>query len=286
LSIGGGEDDDFGKKMRRAWREGKFRWMDVDITRLYKILGGKTENRKYYSIAGHFKDPAKFVRNLPRAAHHKGSVLYKTIFEMFSGVDWAGRRYTTLGELLGTDSKLGKDAAKDLKGETVTWRAGKKGAIGYEQAPSFLLSQIKGLQPVQAQNLMGYMAGEMEGFDALMNSLGLGIATTYGGEEGLFKKNKADLKKVLNEHEEIRDTEGVEVARKYADKNKQYFKLTEELKNDLDESRLETERNIRKYKKWQKMYEDKKDKKNVERMEKLISEEYKKFNNIYEEKAK
>ena len=27
----------------------------------------------------------------------------------------------------------------------------------------------------------------MEGFDAVANSLGLGVRTTYGGEEGLFK---------------------------------------------------------------------------------------------------
>ena len=42
------------RNYRRAWKEGRMRWADVDITALYKMLGGKTDNRKYFSVLGHF----------------------------------------------------------------------------------------------------------------------------------------------------------------------------------------------------------------------------------------
>ena len=35
------------------------------------------------------------------------------------------------------------------------------------------------MQPVQIQNLLAWIAGEMEVFDAIATSLGLGVRTTY-----------------------------------------------------------------------------------------------------------
>ena len=169
LSIGADDDEDkFAKKMKRAWGEGRFKWLDVDVTTLYKALGGKTTDRKYFSIIGHFKDPLKFVRHPIRSAQHKSSVVYKMFHETLTGKDWAGRRYTTLKELL-------------AEGKTVTWKPGKGGPVEFEKLTSFILSQLKGLQPVQVQNLISFTLGEMEGFDAIGNSLGLGVRTTYGG---------------------------------------------------------------------------------------------------------
>jgi len=188
----------------RAWQEGNLKWTGVDITNIYKALGGKTSNRKYFSIIGHFKDPVKFILHPVRSAQHKGSVLYRFFHEALTGVDWASRRFTTFTELIGNDKEKGvyKTTSKDkykkgdpkygkLKGQTVTWTPGKRGPLEYSQLPSFALSQVKGWQPVQIQNLISWMAGEMEGFDAIMNSMGLGVTSTYGGDE----KPIANLKK-------------------------------------------------------------------------------------------
>ena len=84
------------------------------------------------------------------------------------------------------DPKWGK-----LKRKTVTWRTGKRGPIGWEQVPSYLISQFKGVQPVQIQNLIGYLTGEIEAFDAIARSVGLHTATTYGEEK------KSEVKKVV-----------------------------------------------------------------------------------------
>ena len=225
IMAGYDEDDEearghwqrFVRNYKRAWKEGKLRYLDVDITPLYKALGGKTKKRKYFPIAGHFKDPIKFILHPFRSAQHKGSVVFRIFYELFKGVDWAQRRFTTFPELIGLDKEKGyyKTTRKGyyregdpkwgkLKGQTVTWRPGKQGAIGYEQLPSYLLSQVKGAQPVQIQNLLAWLAGEMELFDAIGKSAGLRIATTYGDEEAtkptvkVLKKKKPvkPLKKV------------------------------------------------------------------------------------------
>jgi len=186
LTAGLGEDDKDAKgawqrmlrNYKTAWREGHMRWMDIDITAIYKMLGGKKDNRKYFSVLGHFKDPVKFITHPIRSLQHKGSVIYRFFHEALSGVDWAGRRFTTTAELLGLDEKGKK------KGKAVTWDFKGRGPISYEQIPSFLLSQVKGMQPIQIQNLLSWTAGEMEGFDALLKSAGLRVSTAYREDKG------------------------------------------------------------------------------------------------------
>ncbi len=278
LSVGGDEEDEFGKKMKRSWKEGKFRWLDVDITRLYKALGGKSADRKYFSIAGHFKDPLKFATHPIRSAHHKGSVLYKSMHEALVGKDWAGRRYTTLGELIGQESELGKEAAEELAGKTVTWKRGKKGALGYEQLPSYLLAQLKGTQPVQVQNLISYIAGEMEGFDALANSMGLGVATTYGGEEGVFYKNKNRIKEVKEKMEYYKDRKQASKVRDLYTKNRRLLAM--------DDARKDVEKKIRKLKKEKAIFEERGTEERVKRYDDKIEKLLKQFNKRFNQRVK
>ena len=147
-----------------------------------------------------------------RALKHKASVIGSTALDFFTGTDWAGRRYTTLKEFLGIDKEKGeyKRSSKKygykkgdpkwgkLKGKTVTW--GQKG-VGLEtdQLPSFILGQAKGKLPVQIQNIIAWAFGEMEGFDAIANSGGLGVSTTYDDEEeGIAdKKTKSSTLRLL-----------------------------------------------------------------------------------------
>ena len=174
--------EDFEEVYERAWREGGLKWLDVDVTNIYKALGGKTENRKYFSILGHFKDPLKFATHPIRSAKHKGSVIFRFFHDALTGVDWAGRGFTDADKLF-------------AEGKTVEW-GWKKGPIGYTQLPSFILNQIKGFQPVQIQNLLSWISGEMEAFDAFANSIGLGVRTTYGDKKVEKKKTKTKKAKI------------------------------------------------------------------------------------------
>ena len=206
------------KFYKRSLAEGNLKWLDVDITNLYKALGGDTNNRKYFSILGHFKDPMKFISHPIRSAKHKGSVVFGIFMDALTGTDWSGKRFTTLPEITGFDfekgkyktSRRGKHKKGDpkwgrLKGQTVVWDYSKHGPIQYDQIPSYLISQARGAQPVQVQNLMAWMAGEMDGFDAVMKSLGMNSTSTFNniplGEDIEDKKvqrkfrEEEDLKK-------------------------------------------------------------------------------------------
>jgi hypothetical protein len=179
-ALAGGDVDKMKDNYRKAWESGNMNWMKVDVTPIYeasyKMFGLKPSGQnKYFSAVGHFMDPIKFIVNTGTAFKHKQSVVGGAGFEYFSGTDYTGlRRFTTLEEL--------------LQGEgTVKWGGG--GAVDWEQFPSYVLSQAMGTQPIQAQALMGWMAGEQEGFDALSQSIGLRTTTTY--------KQKTRMKKGL-----------------------------------------------------------------------------------------
>lgn len=163
--LAGGDLDEMEKNYKRAWKEGNMKWASVDITPIYRAFGGKTYRRKYLNLMGHFRDPFKFIIHPIRSLHHKGSVIERIIHEAYSGVDYAGRRFTTINELIKT-------------GEFVTWE-GAPHPIKWEQFPSYMIHQVVGMQPVQVQNLIGWMNGESEAFDAILNSLGLQVSTTY-----------------------------------------------------------------------------------------------------------
>ena len=163
-AMSGGDVDKMKKDYEQAWRDGNFNWAKVNITPIYEVFTGG-DRRKYFSVFGHFQDPAKFIRDPIGSAKHKQSVVGGMGFEALSGTDWAGRGFTTIEDLISGEG-------------TVKW-GNKKGPIDYDQFPSYVLSQIMGAQPIQVQNLLGYIAGETDGFDAISNSIGLRTTSTY-----------------------------------------------------------------------------------------------------------
>ena len=193
------DEEDFWSMYQRQWEEGNLRWLDVDVTPLAKAAGFKIGRgqRKYFSVLGHFRDPIKFIVHPVKSAKHKASILGSLVLEALTGTDWAGRGFTTTSELLGIDDKgtyktsgkrsdgstyeEGDPKGGQLAGKTVSW--GNRGALEYSQLPSFMISQAKGVTPIQNQNLMAYLAGEMDGFDALTKSIGLMTATTHPDKE-------------------------------------------------------------------------------------------------------
>jgi len=233
------DEDDLIERFKKAWKAGHFRWLDIDVTPIYKLLGGKSEARKYFSVFGHFRDPMKFITHLIRSAKHKGSVFFRMFFEALTGTDWKGHRFTSLDELLGYDDKglylteteehkIGEPKGGRMRGEVVTRRYGKEGAIGWSQIPSYMIHQLRAVTPVQVQNFLGWLQGEIEGFDAIGRSIGAHMGSTYPTERkitedfvnqwieikrarGSFK----DLKKKVNEYNErqlLRGEKGIPVS--------------------------------------------------------------------------
>jgi len=172
-AMSGGDVDKMKSDYEQAWKDGNFNWAKVNITPIYEAFGGEGR-RKYFSVFGHFQDPAKFITDPVKSAKYKQSVVGGMGFEALSGTDWAGRGFTTIEDLISGEG-------------TVKW-GNKKGPIDYEQFPSYALSQIMGTQPIQVQAFMGYVAGETDGFDAISNSIGLRTTSTYEKKETSLKK--------------------------------------------------------------------------------------------------
>jgi len=162
--LAGGDYDEMMKNYKIAWEQGNLRWLNVDVTPLYRLFGGKTKNHKYFPLIGHMLDPIRLLATPVKFAQNKGSVAYRMFHEILTGTDWSNRHFTTMGDLLKT-------------GKTVKW--GPARPLSYDELPSFALSQIIGTEPVQLQNLIRWQMGEIEGFDAIMSSLGLGVTSTY-----------------------------------------------------------------------------------------------------------
>lgn len=175
-AMSGGDVQEMMDNYEKAWESGNMNWTKIDITPVYKMFGGDKDIQKYFSVGGHFMDPFKFMADPVKSAKYKQSIVGGTIFEGLAGTDWAGRGFTTIEDLL-------------KEGETVGWGP-KTGPVNWEQFPSYALSQLMGAQPIQVQNMIGYMNGEMDGFDALSKSIGLNTTTTYEKKKkkgGLFQ---------------------------------------------------------------------------------------------------
>ena len=169
---------------KKAWEAGKLSIFDIDITPIYKLLGGKTDARKFFSLIGHFKDPLKFAVNPIKSARYKASPIYSMVHDLLTGEDWAGRQFTSFEELLAT-------------GETVRppFTFGRRPS-GLSTVPSFILNKIRSTQPVQIQKLFEWWQGETEAFDAIGQSLGIGIGTTFIKSKKQKEREKAVRKAI------------------------------------------------------------------------------------------
>lgn len=176
------DDESFFERYEKAWKSGNLRWLDVDITPLYHKLGGEKGKRKYFSLVGHFKDPVKFFRYPIRSAKNKSSVIGRMTLDSLTGTDWRGREFTTIGDLM-------------RNGDTVKSVPFGGGPINPEQFPSFIIKQAEQSTPIQAQSLIQWLRGEMDGFDALTRGAGILTSTTYPKKQKKRPKRKKQQRK-------------------------------------------------------------------------------------------
>ncbi len=121
--------------------------------------------------------------------------------EAITGTDWAGRKFTTWRELFGVDDKgvysttraghhtKGQPKGGKLKGRVVKWQFGGGGPVSYETTPSFLIHTSRSVMPIPMQSAVSYLAGEMDGWDALTKGVGI-HGSTYIEKKPKPKKKK------------------------------------------------------------------------------------------------
>ncbi len=170
LLLGLADDKNAWERFKLAWQAGHLRWLGWDITgvyhKIYAALGIEpSQQRKYFSPLGHFLDAIKMVSHPILFLHHKGSPLYRFFHEAITGHNWKDQPFTSLGDLAGL-TEGGK-----LKGHYV--KEGKsQGPVSLSQIPSLLINQAREAVPIPAGNLIAWLSGEMDGFDALTKSGG------------------------------------------------------------------------------------------------------------------
>lgn len=200
----GDKDDPRGKgigyRFERAWKSGGMRWLDLDVTPIYHALGGDPTKLKYLSLINHYNDVFRWLNfvdidessGMPIIRDDKGPVsalknklspAASLVIEALSGQDWAGRGYTSMAELTGTDDKgvyqttslphhiAGMSKGGQLGGQLVSHQA-KKGTLGPSRTPSFLLKQGVEAAPIPVQFLQQWWSGQIDAFDFLTRSSG------------------------------------------------------------------------------------------------------------------
>jgi hypothetical protein len=147
-------------------RFNRFRWTELEITKLYQMLGIDTQNeRKTFSIGGHFFDPLKLIDpfNLFKA---KAAPAFRVAEATLSGTDWAERPYTGVKELL-TTGKAVKKSYHQPKEESL------------DRLPSVIVNQIVNLQPIQLGHFIRLFQGEEDALSALLLSAGAAVHTAW-----------------------------------------------------------------------------------------------------------
>jgi hypothetical protein len=205
------QGDELPESYVKAWEAGNLRYLDLDITPIYKMFGGETEARKFFSIAGHFKDPLRFALHPIKSAHYKGSPVYAAIHSAIEGEDWAGREFTELPEFLETGEAVRPSF-------TFVDRPNK-----YAQVPSYLANRLKQAVPIQVEQLLNWWAGETEAFDAIGVSLGAGIRTTY-------EPTRAQRRRIKETRREIQRLKKSRRYRQAPLSSEQYRQLYEKLR--------------------------------------------------------
>ena len=131
---------------------------------------------------------------MARVASHKLSPVAKPVLEMLTATDYAERPYTSWSELIGTDEKgvykqtrvghyyKGHPKGGKLKGERVSWASEKRGngfMVDLDQIPSYVLSQVMNMTPIQIAAWGDYLMGSQDLWDTFGEVGGFAFSRTY-----------------------------------------------------------------------------------------------------------
>jgi len=152
------DTEDFLKEQMFSNRFNRFRWTEVDISKLYQMMGVDPEQRTTFSIGGHFFDPLKMIAPF-KLMKGKGSPVWRIGDALFSGSDWAERPFTSISELAATGKTVKKSFHQPKEGEL-------------SRLPSIVVNQITNMQPIQVGHAIRYWQGEEDALTALLQSSG------------------------------------------------------------------------------------------------------------------
>jgi len=195
-----GWDDtwEFYKEQMSRDRFFKFRWTEVDVSKIYKALGIDLKGtRKTFSIGGHFFDILKLM-NPARLIMHKGSPIVRIGEALTAGKDWRERPFTGVGEFVKTGKTI-KESPYDEKEQF------------WIQLLPLAVNQAINLQPIQIGYGIRYLQGEEDFLSFLLQSAGMHMHTAWPPKvEGPIVPSK-DEDSVYDAIQELIETESLKM---------------------------------------------------------------------------
>jgi hypothetical protein len=189
-----GYSDDLAPK----WQ--KLRWLDANVSLL-----SPNESRKFISVMGHFADPFHWATDMFNEdggflspIMKKGSPGAKAVLSAMTGVDWAGRRFSSFEEFWGIDTDAGvyqrrtkqsdgtyKEAGESKAGR-YKWQISHygldRGSVASGELFTYTLEQLRRFLPIQTRTLMDTAMGTKDEMDLLMDLLGFKGSRTWPKE--------------------------------------------------------------------------------------------------------
>ena len=146
-----------------------------------------------------------------RTVKYKLSPVATFATDLVGGSDWAGRRYTSMSEILGVDdkgvyrtSRKGKYRKGDPKGgkfagQTVARKFG-TGPVQFDELPSFAINKFVNTLPIPAQEAVSFIMGETDAFDALAHGAGFHTSASRLDpvELQMLRREQEDFERALS----------------------------------------------------------------------------------------
>jgi hypothetical protein len=189
---------DFFKSNLMSWEKfAKGRWASIDYTPLARALGvGDPDKRQVFNILGHFKDMLKITDPIS-LAKHKVSPMLSAGFDMLSGTDWKGTRFSTLNELIESGVSFTADSkyAPNVSGMALT-----------STIPSMLGYRIRQSIPIFLSNVVEAAQGESSWLTSMGRASGFDTRDVSHQSPGQrkFEEVRADINEI---DKNIRDAE-------------------------------------------------------------------------------
>jgi len=176
MLLAGGDMDETWERYKEGVEKDWKNIASVDITGLWHLFGMKPQDRKYFSIAGHFLDPIKYADILlgePKILQYKMSIVARLFSDWLFNENWRGKRFKNLAEIpTGV-----KEFAEYLDPDTyVTYAPEKRKGPFYETLftwPAFILHSMIGGSPIAFQNFLACISGEQDVLTGILNTLGI-----------------------------------------------------------------------------------------------------------------
>jgi len=176
ILLAGGDVEEAWKRYEESVGEDWKNIASVDITAIWHLFGQKPQNRKYFSVAGHFLDPAKYSDILlgePKILQYKASMVARLVHDWMFNENWRGKRFKNLAEI---PTGVG-EFAEYLNPDTyVTYAPEKRKGTLLEKhfnLPAILLHNVIGGSPIAFQNLLACISGEQDVLSGILNTLGI-----------------------------------------------------------------------------------------------------------------